>query len=104
MRHLLAVPHLQRLVALDLLLQLQQPVEERLGRGRASGDVNIYGHNPVAATHNSVRVVVVATAVGTANGEKGAHGGVEGSVASLADLRKRSRGIAADLWTVGLFL
>ena len=63
---LLAVPHLQGPVALNLLLQLQQAVEERLGRGRAAGHVNVDGHDPIAAAHHGVRVVVVAAAVGTA--------------------------------------
>lgn len=63
---LLAVPHLQGCVALDLLLQLEEAVKERLGSGRASRHVNVDGHDPITPAHNRIRVVVVPATVGTA--------------------------------------
>jgi hypothetical protein len=63
---LLPVPHLQRLHALDLLLQLQHTVQQRLRRWRAAGHININGNNTITASHHRIRVVVVAAAVGAA--------------------------------------
>src|SRR5262249_52944534 len=50
--------------AQDLLLELEHAVEERLGRGRASGDINVHGHDAIAAAHDAVGIVVIAAAVG----------------------------------------
>lgn len=61
---LLAVPHLDRLLALDFLLQLQQSVQQRLGRWRTSRHVDIDGHNPITSAHHGITVVVVPTSVG----------------------------------------
>src|SRR6188768_939248 len=41
--------------SLDLVLQLHQAVEQGLGRGRASGDVDVHGNDAVAAAHDGVR-------------------------------------------------
>ena len=60
------VPHLGTLHPLDLLLELQDAVHERLGRGRAAGHVDVDGDDAVAAAHRRVGVVVVAAAVGAA--------------------------------------
>src|SRR5438132_6520385 len=49
--------------AADLVLQLQQPVNQRLRRRRAAWHVDVHGHDAVAAAHDRVRVVVVAAAV-----------------------------------------
>src|SRR5690606_3882040 len=53
----------------DLVLQLEQTVDEGLGRGRAPGHVDIHRNDAVTAAHHRVRVVVVAAAVRT-----GTHG------------------------------
>ena len=58
------VPHLRILHPLDLLLQLEDTVHERLGRGRAAGHVDVDGDDAVAAPDDGVGVVVVAAAVG----------------------------------------
>ena len=49
---------------LDFLLQLQDTVHESLGRGRASGHVDVDWDNTVAASDDRVGVVVIAAAVG----------------------------------------
>jgi hypothetical protein len=51
-------------VRLILFWQLDEPVQQRLGRRRAAGHVDVHGHDAVAAAHHRVRVVVVAAAVG----------------------------------------
>lgn len=53
--------------AADLLLELEEAIEERLGSRGASGDVNVDGDDAIAAAHDSVGVVVVATTVSTAS-------------------------------------
>lgn len=60
---LLSVPHLNRLHALHLLLQLQDTVQKRLSRWRTSWNVDIDRNNTIAASHHRVWVVIVATAV-----------------------------------------
>src|ERR1700728_600545 len=50
----------------DFLLQLHDPVDKRLGRGRAAGHVDIHRHDAVAAAHHRVGVMVVAAAIGAA--------------------------------------
>jgi len=60
----LPVPHSGDLGMPHFLLQLENPIHERLGRGRASRDVNIDRHDPVAATSNAVAVVVVSAPIG----------------------------------------
>jgi len=62
---LLAVPHLDRLLSLDLLLELENTVEKGLSSRRTARDVDVNGDNAIASTDDSVRVVVVAAAVGT---------------------------------------
>src|SRR5260221_2238655 len=53
----------------DLVLQLNDAVEQRLGSRRASGHVNIHRYDAVAAAHHRIGVVIVAAAIGT-----GTHG------------------------------
>ncbi len=60
---LAAKVHCDGALAADLLLELEHPVEERLGRWRTPRDVDVDGHDAVAAAHDRVRVVVVAAAV-----------------------------------------
>lgn len=62
---LLAIPHLSLLHALDFLLQLQNTVEQRLGRRRTTGNIDIYRDDAVASADNWIWVVVIATAIGT---------------------------------------
>ena len=52
------------MILCDLLLQLQYTVEQRLSGRRAARHVYIHRDDAVTAAHNSVRVVVVTTAVG----------------------------------------
>ena len=49
-----------------LLLQLKYPIHQRLARGRTPGDINIHGHNPVAAPRHTVTVVVIPAPVSAA--------------------------------------
>src|SRR5947199_9611628 len=48
----------------DLVLELEDPVEQRFGRRRATWHVNVDGHDAIASTHDRVGVMVVTTAVG----------------------------------------
>src|SRR5438874_5116802 len=48
----------------DLLLQQQYAVEQRLRRRRASGHVDVDRHDPVAAAHDRVGIVIIAAAIG----------------------------------------
>lgn len=52
----LVEPHLRLLGAPNLLLQLQHAVQQRLRGGWAAGDVDVDGHDTVAAAHHRVRV------------------------------------------------
>lgn len=61
----LPVPHPSDLGMPHLLLQLEDPIHERFGRGWASRDVDIDRHDPVTTTSNAVTVVVVSASVGT---------------------------------------
>ena len=58
---------LDRPFAADLPLELHHAVEQRLGGRRAAGDVDVDRHDPVAAAHHAVAVVVIAAAVGAAS-------------------------------------
>src|SRR3569833_2087818 len=49
--------------ALDLLLQLDDPVDQCFSRGRTPRHVHIHGHDAIAATHDRVRIVVVAATI-----------------------------------------
>lgn len=49
-----------------LLLHLEDAIKQSLGGGWAAGDINVYGQNAVDATKNTVAVIVVAAAIGTA--------------------------------------
>src|SRR5690606_18287683 len=60
-----AILALDRPFAADLPLELHHAVKQRLGGRRTAGDVDVHGHDPVAASHDAVAVVVVAPAVGT---------------------------------------
>lgn len=62
---LFSVPHLDRLLSCDLLLELQNPVQQCLCRWRAPRHVNVHRDDPVAATDHCIRVVVVPTTVCT---------------------------------------
>src|SRR5262245_20800174 len=55
--------------ALDLLLELDDAVQQRLGSRRASGHVDIHRNDAVAASNHRIGIVVVAAAV-----RAGAHG------------------------------
>src|SRR5262245_19928006 len=48
----------------DLLLQQEDAVEQRLGRWRAAGHVDIDRHDAIASAHDRIGVVVIAPAVG----------------------------------------
>src|ERR1051326_926623 len=60
---------LDRAGAADLLLQQHHAIEQRLGRGRTAGHVNVDRHDTVASTHDRIGIVIVAAAIGA-----GAHG------------------------------
>ena len=53
-----------RIGTLDLVLQLQNAVDQRLGRGRTAGHIDIDRNDAVTAAHDRVAVVVVATPIG----------------------------------------
>lgn len=44
-------------------LQLEDPIQEGLRCRRASGDIDIHGHDTIAPPHDAVAIVVVSTAV-----------------------------------------
>jgi len=50
--------------AADLVLQLQDPVNQSLGRRRATGHVDVNRHDAVATAYDRIGIVVVAAAVG----------------------------------------
>src|SRR6185437_2157087 len=52
-----------RVGAADLLLQLQNPVNQRFGGRRATRHVHIHRHDAVAAAHHRIRIVVIAAAI-----------------------------------------
>src|SRR5687768_17604343 len=49
--------------ALDLLLQLDDPVDQRFRRGRAAWHVNVHRHDAIAPSHDRIGIVVVAAAI-----------------------------------------
>mmetsp|Transcript_10891 Transcript_10891/g.36089 ORF Transcript_10891/g.36089 Transcript_10891/m.36089 type:complete len:250 (+) Transcript_10891:102-851(+) len=51
-------------LTIDLLLQLQKPVNQGFGRRRAARHVDVHWDDAVAAPYHGVRVMVVAAAVG----------------------------------------
>ena len=53
-----------RIRALDFILQLNDAVEQRLGRRRTAGYVDVHGHDAVAAAHHRIRIMIIAAAVG----------------------------------------
>ena len=78
--------------ARDLLLQLQDAVEQRLGRRRAARHVDVDRHDAVAAAHHRVGIVVVAAAVGA-----GAHRDHPARLGHLVvDLAQRRRHLVAS--------
>ena len=50
--------------ASDLLLQLDQAVDQRLGGWRATGNVDVDRHDAIASAHDRIGIVVIAAAVG----------------------------------------
>src|SRR5919198_791331 len=63
-RRELATPLLPDVFLADLLLQLDDAVQQRLGTGRASGDVDVHGNDLVDALGHRVGVPVRSAAVG----------------------------------------
>src|ERR1700754_1304166 len=53
-----------RVGAADLLLQLQDAVDQRFGRRRATRHVDVDRNDAIATTHDRIGIVVVTTAVG----------------------------------------
>lgn len=62
-----SVPHAGDLGVAHLALELEDAVHQGLAGRGAAGNVDVHGDNAVAATDNTVRVVVVTAAVGTAS-------------------------------------
>ena len=54
LRNSLSVPHLDGMASPNLLLQLENAVEEGLGRGRAPRDVDVHWDYPVTAPHHCI--------------------------------------------------
>ena len=52
--------------AADFPLQKQDAVHQRLGGGRATGDINIHRHDAVAAPHHGIGIMIIAAAIGAA--------------------------------------
>jgi len=61
----LTIPHPRNLGIPHLPLQLKNPIHQRLRRRRTPGHVNINRHNPIAPPDNTIRIMVVPSAVGT---------------------------------------
>jgi len=49
--------------ATHLALQLQNTIQQRLGRWRTTRYIDIHWHDPVAAAHHRIAVVVIPTAI-----------------------------------------
>jgi hypothetical protein len=60
---LLPVPHSCDLCVPHLLLQLEDTVHQRFRRWRASRNVNVHRHDPVAPSRDRVAVVVVSATI-----------------------------------------
>lgn len=60
------IPGLSSLHPLDLFLQLEDTVHQGLSSGRASWDINIDGDDSIAASDDTVGIMVVASTVGAA--------------------------------------
>src|SRR3954454_19034919 len=52
------------IAALDLLLELQNPIDEGFSSRRTAGNVNVDRNDPVTTANHRVGVVIVTTAVG----------------------------------------
>lgn len=65
---LLAVPHLNSFSPFDFFLQLQNAIQQSLGRGRAARDIDVDWHNSITASHHCIGIVVVTPSIGTAAG------------------------------------
>src|SRR5690606_22687491 len=57
---------LDRADAADLPLQLHDAVEERFGRRRTAGHIDVDRHDAVAAAHHRIAVMIIAAAIGAA--------------------------------------
>ena len=66
MLFLLSPPVKEILAPVDLLLQLKNTVQQSLSGWRATRDVDVNRDDPVASSHDGVRVVVVSAATGAA--------------------------------------
>src|SRR5512146_2090270 len=51
--------------ALDLVLQLDHAIKQRLGGRRAAGNVDVHRNDAVATAHHGIGIMVVAAAVRT---------------------------------------
>src|SRR5580700_2907098 len=77
----------RRDLPLDLALQLNHAIEQRFGRGRTAGHIDIDRHDAIAATHYRIGVMVIAAAVGA-----GAHRDDPARLGHLViDLAQRGR-------------
>src|SRR5918995_3748350 len=52
------------IAALDLLLELQNPIDQGFSSWRTAGNVNVDRNDPVTAAHHRVGVMIVASAIG----------------------------------------
>jgi hypothetical protein len=62
----LAIPHPRNLCPPDLVLQLENAIKQRLSRRRASRDIDIHGDDTIDSPQDTIAVVIVASAIGTA--------------------------------------
>lgn len=65
-RLLLGPPHKQIFAPIYLLLQLKNSVQKSLGSRWATWNINVNRDDPVTASHDSIRVMVVPSTVCTA--------------------------------------
>lgn len=61
----LSIPHPRNLRMSHLLLQLKNPIHQRLARGRATGHIDVDGDDPIAPPRHAVTVVIVPSPIST---------------------------------------
>ena len=64
--HLLPIPHSRNLRIPHLLLQLKDPVHQRLARRRAPRHIYIDRYDPIAPSRDAIAVVIIPSSIRTA--------------------------------------
>ncbi|MCJ1486119.1 hypothetical protein MMC06_006295, partial [Schaereria dolodes] len=63
----LPIPHPSNLGMSHLLLQLKNPIHQRLARRRTPWDVYIHWHDAITSPRHAIAVMVISTPIGTAS-------------------------------------